>query len=429
MPFPVRLLDHVVPANTPLNTRIQASQVNQLLDLDADQIRHLWDPWTCPIEILPYLAWSLSVDLWDDKWPEPKKRAVVAASFKNHRLKGTLAGYEAYLGIVDCRVVDYIAPPGGFILGPVATDEDRAAWLRGLPELRLYTGNETLAHDDVAFFFDLNYPDLNSFTVDRGAEMAARKARIYDPATGLETQIGPVDFDRISSGTTTVEYEQIIIPLPYDPGAFYFDAGYFDVRSLIPPDPTVAPVFTWRTNTVGAQGPFNILDALPAGLSPIDAQPTRVPLRTESGEGFYFDISSLDLTCVDADTAALGFYDSYKLARVGEKFGTPIAEASSYFDLDYVAWPDHTLHLLVDASATHDGSALYYDLGYFDRNSLPPDDTSRFNDAVRATYFASGPSSDLVTISTETTRNLTLSDGIPLDGSFYFGKRVARMRT
>ena len=40
----------------------------------------LWDPWQCPAEVLPYLAWALSVDVWRTDWPEKVKRRVVANS-------------------------------------------------------------------------------------------------------------------------------------------------------------------------------------------------------------------------------------------------------------------------------------------------------------------------------------------------------------
>ncbi len=33
-------------------------------------LRELWDPLACPLEFLPYLAWALSVDRWDENWPE-----------------------------------------------------------------------------------------------------------------------------------------------------------------------------------------------------------------------------------------------------------------------------------------------------------------------------------------------------------------------
>lgn len=52
-------------------------------------IRTLWDPMTCPYELLPYLAWQYSVDRWDEKWSEQTKRKVIAEAFEIHQLKGT----------------------------------------------------------------------------------------------------------------------------------------------------------------------------------------------------------------------------------------------------------------------------------------------------------------------------------------------------
>jgi phage tail P2-like protein len=53
-------------------------------------LRQLWNPYACPVELLPYLAWAWSVDRWDSAWPESTKRAVVAASQYVHRHKGTI---------------------------------------------------------------------------------------------------------------------------------------------------------------------------------------------------------------------------------------------------------------------------------------------------------------------------------------------------
>ncbi|WP_338492022.1 phage tail protein I [Erwinia aphidicola] len=54
-------------------------------------LRTLWNPQTCPLPLLPYLAWAWSVDRWDQEWPEETRRAVVAASQFIHRRKGTIS--------------------------------------------------------------------------------------------------------------------------------------------------------------------------------------------------------------------------------------------------------------------------------------------------------------------------------------------------
>lgn len=64
-------------------------------------IRDLWDPATCPIAILPFLAWGLSIDFWDSAWSEAQKRAAVAASIEDQRRKGTPASLRAVLDRFD----------------------------------------------------------------------------------------------------------------------------------------------------------------------------------------------------------------------------------------------------------------------------------------------------------------------------------------
>lgn len=54
-------------------------------------IKHLWSPYNCPADLLPWLAFALSVDQWDSTWPETTKRQAIAASVENHRIKGTVA--------------------------------------------------------------------------------------------------------------------------------------------------------------------------------------------------------------------------------------------------------------------------------------------------------------------------------------------------
>lgn len=54
-------------------------------------IRYLWNPQQCPPAQLPWLAWALSVDEWDDAWQTHIKRQVIAESIAVHRQKGTKA--------------------------------------------------------------------------------------------------------------------------------------------------------------------------------------------------------------------------------------------------------------------------------------------------------------------------------------------------
>ncbi|HBZ9027714.1 phage tail protein I [Klebsiella pneumoniae] len=54
-------------------------------------LRTLWTPTICPVDLLPYLAWALSVDRWDKDWPAERKIAAIQRSYWLHRRKGTRA--------------------------------------------------------------------------------------------------------------------------------------------------------------------------------------------------------------------------------------------------------------------------------------------------------------------------------------------------
>lgn len=79
----------LLPSN---QTRIEAALAAALRPTaDPAVIRTLWSPWSCPERLLPWLAWALSVDEWDDAWREHIKRQVIAESLAVHRIKGTVA--------------------------------------------------------------------------------------------------------------------------------------------------------------------------------------------------------------------------------------------------------------------------------------------------------------------------------------------------
>jgi phage tail P2-like protein len=59
-------------------------------DLTPIPLREIYDPLTCPVQILPFLAWECSVDRWDEAWPVNVKRAAISASYYIHKHKGTI---------------------------------------------------------------------------------------------------------------------------------------------------------------------------------------------------------------------------------------------------------------------------------------------------------------------------------------------------
>lgn len=118
----------------PGSTRLQKAleQVTHwLLDIPVP-IRDLWNPATCPLELLPWLAWGLSIDLWDANWPEAVKRAAVADAIAFQRRKGTPASlrtvldrFDPLIGLVEWfNDRDTLAPFTFRLELPLAADSD-----------------------------------------------------------------------------------------------------------------------------------------------------------------------------------------------------------------------------------------------------------------------------------------------------------------
>lgn len=78
--------------------------------------RDVWNPSTCPIDVLPWLAWALSIDAWRSTWPEHIKRARVRNAIDIQRRKGTADSVRsviaAFGGAVQLREWWQQSPPG-----------------------------------------------------------------------------------------------------------------------------------------------------------------------------------------------------------------------------------------------------------------------------------------------------------------------------
>ncbi|WP_367349679.1 phage tail protein I [Sphingobium yanoikuyae] len=95
------------PRSTPLQRALEQVSFD-MLDLPVE-LRKLWSPWECPMSHLPWLAWGLSVDIWDADWPEAVKRAAVADAIAFQRRKGTPASLRVVLDRFDplIRLVEW----------------------------------------------------------------------------------------------------------------------------------------------------------------------------------------------------------------------------------------------------------------------------------------------------------------------------------
>ncbi|MEG3166623.1 phage tail protein I [Sphingomonas sp. LB3N6] len=102
------------PNATALERAVEASMA-RLADVPVP-LRSLWNPDTCPVDLLPYLAWALSLDSWSSAWPETIKRARVRQALAIQRRKGTALSVRdvvaSFGGSVALREWWQTTPPG-----------------------------------------------------------------------------------------------------------------------------------------------------------------------------------------------------------------------------------------------------------------------------------------------------------------------------
>ncbi|QXZ13070.1 phage tail protein I [Pseudomonas sp. AO-1] len=100
----------------PLNsTQLERAMEAAFFEKTIVPLRDLYNPDTCPVHLLPHLAWAWSVDRWDYRWSEATKRAAIKASFYIHKHKGTIGAIR--------RVVE----PLGYLIEIVE-------WFKTVPE-------------------------------------------------------------------------------------------------------------------------------------------------------------------------------------------------------------------------------------------------------------------------------------------------------
>ena len=82
------MINLLPPNASPLERAIAATGAG--IDTLPVAARDVWNPATCPTALLPWLAWALAVDEWDETWGEAVRRSVIADAIQVHRHRGTV---------------------------------------------------------------------------------------------------------------------------------------------------------------------------------------------------------------------------------------------------------------------------------------------------------------------------------------------------
>lgn len=153
-------------------------------------LRDLWNPEACPVELLPWLAWSLSVETWNPAWPEHIKRGVVASAVETARRKGTKQS-----------VLDAISA-----LGAQAV---LVEWFETTPPGTPHTFAVNLVINDARTNIGLRSEQFDhSYWINTNAAIAADKGIAPDGNLSAqklnEVPVSPANIHAVNTGTVTI---------------------------------------------------------------------------------------------------------------------------------------------------------------------------------------------------------------------------------
>lgn len=246
--------------------------------LPAELVSAVLDPDRCPEHLLPFLAWDLSVDIWQKSWPVEKKRYVLRNAWRLHRLKTTPAGIKAHVALTGAEVVKIVRPPArGFLRGAM-TEAQRIAWLEDLPQVRIYPFfDRATGRPGQLFLSGLSgkrfWQAGRFLRPNRGKSLLGRRATFYDRGAERAVRLADPQGDLI---------ERIHIARTDSRRAFWNHA--FHRRFFLTASTADKRVITVRPAAEGSGEVF----AIPSGSQTTDVRPRRVSQHRIAPRGRMF---------------------------------------------------------------------------------------------------------------------------------------------
>lgn len=96
-------MSDLLPYNATEQERALAETTSSISDVPV-VVREVWNPDTCPSNVLPWLAWAFSVDDWDTNWTDEQKRQVIKQSVYSQRIKGTIGAVTRQLAALGYEI-------------------------------------------------------------------------------------------------------------------------------------------------------------------------------------------------------------------------------------------------------------------------------------------------------------------------------------
>ncbi|WP_321336577.1 phage tail protein I [Breoghania sp.] len=393
---------------------------------DFDLVGSMTDPARIPAKYLPFLAFELGVDLWLDEWDESKKRSVIAKQVRLHRIKGTLAGIREMLALVDAEVVQAIRPPQRAFAGRTITKAQRDAWLAKMPQVRIYLVSETgtkgadgFARGDTptAPAVAGGYAGAMFARLDRAAAIYGRRATLRLP-DGAETSLTRATVETTEAAGVETVSEQVYTR--GEAGAALFSGGFASGRFVSEkwPKPQIY-TYSLDRSYIDRESALH-LDTVSPGLEPVDINYERMSDKGRAGAASFVGLFAGQKYAVE-DRGGDMLFDGIRLHD--RAIDAPWIAAHTFANHTRLGIRAFHAQMLVKARSHRKKRAGYANRVFFNRAFALKENLQKTN-ATYAAIRRSKAGRDRIAIDSNTLRDWEWRDGIPLDGSFAFGKRV-----
>ncbi|CAM3964205.1 phage tail protein I [Pseudoalteromonas byunsanensis] len=165
-----------------------------------EYVANHWHPATCPESLLPWLAWSLSVDEWDEQWPIEAKRTLIQNSVAIHKHKGTVGAVKralASLGVV-MEFFEWFEDVDDAVLVPIHSKEPNTFTFIAWANESAYTSQSvTLSkqlYDDIYRVTNHTKPQRAHFDFLVGIKM---NSALAVASTSSALQVGRFNYDTV----------------------------------------------------------------------------------------------------------------------------------------------------------------------------------------------------------------------------------------
>lgn len=383
--------------------------------LSWQQLRALHDPDSIPIDKLPILAWALSVDIWDESWPDEKKRSVVRQSIRDHSIKGTIAGVRRFLSIEDSDLLYYLTPPQRTYASRTLDKDEYDEWLAQMPQLRIYLRSKPgdgrgLAFAGDAFVGD-DFAGFDTAWQIYGRFPVLKRGNII-------TELKTAEVTTTIEERAAVDVEQISVP---GIGGHAF-AGSAWAGDAIADDEVKEPelyTIALDQSYIHRESALSLNTATPS-LDPIRVRFERESEIGNAGPYLFAGDFVAEPKFVGYDQAAWMLYDVLYLHD--PEVAAPMVDALSFANHTRVSMPPFNAEFMVDANTQTDNAPAFegdFVGGAFARR----EDLTKIERALDAVAISKGYR-DKALVTFETTRPRAWSDGLPLDGSVPVWSRV-----